>query len=157
MSSPSCPVPGPLHHVGITVKDLHRSVRFWTDLTGGTPSEAKTVDAPHLSPLLDYHDVVLEVATVNVSDHLTIELLRYVSEPAEPYDPGTAHPGNVHICFDVDDIQGFWEHAVRCGATPVSEGPVVIASGPQQGGGLAYLRTPDGASIELRSMPATPG
>jgi catechol 2,3-dioxygenase-like lactoylglutathione lyase family enzyme len=153
MSQTSGPVPGPLHHVGITVKDLKRSVRFWTDLTGGTASEIKTVDAPHLSTLLDYRDVVLDVATVKVSDHVTIELLGYVSEPAEPYDPGTAHPGNVHICFDVDDIQSFWEHAVRCGAMPVSDAPVSIASGPQAGGGLAYLRSPDGASIELRSMP----
>jgi catechol 2,3-dioxygenase-like lactoylglutathione lyase family enzyme len=125
-------------------------------LTGGTASEAKTVDAPHLSELLDYRGVVLQVATVKVSEHLTIELLQYDSEPAEPYDPGTAHAGNVHICFDVDDMQAFWEHAVRCGATPVSAAPVVIPSGPQQGGSLAYLRTPDGASIELRAMPSDP-
>jgi catechol 2,3-dioxygenase-like lactoylglutathione lyase family enzyme len=155
MNTPSRVLPGPLHHVGITVKNLQQSVAFWRDLTGGAASDIKTVDAPHLSTLLDYRDVVLQVATVKVSDHLVIELLRYVSEPAAPYDPGTAHPGNVHICFDVEDIQAFWDHAVRCGALPVSAAPVVIASGPQEGGGLAYLRTPDGASIELRSMPST--
>ena len=142
-----------VHHVGITVNDLERSVRFWTDLTGGEASEPKTVDADHLSTLVGYPSVVLEVATVSVSDVLTLELLRYKSELAEPYDPGTAHPGNVHICFDVEDMQASWEHAVRCGATPVSDRPVKIISGAQAGGSLAYLRTVDGASIELRSMP----
>ncbi|MBM7789624.1 VOC family protein [Tenggerimyces flavus] len=141
--------PRRLHHVGITVNDLPRSVRFWAELTGGTASEIKTVDAPHLSTLLDYRDVRLQVATVKVSETLTIELLRYVSEPADPYDPGTAHPGNVHVCFDVDDMSASWEHAVRCGAVPVGDGPVDVPSGGQ----LAYLRTVDGASIELRAIP----
>lgn len=139
-----------LNHVGITVNDLDRSAQFWVELTGGRQTEPRTVDAPHLSALLGYENVELRVATVVVSDALTIELLQYLSEHAEPYDPGTAHPGNVHICFDVADMQAAWEHAVRCGATSVGASPVAIPSGGQ----LAYLRTPDGACIELRSMPA---
>ena len=139
-----------LNHVGITVNDLDRSVRFWVDLTGGQQTEPRTVDAPHLSALLGYENVTLRVATVVVSDALTIELLQYVSEAAEPYDPGTAHPGNVHICFDVADMHAAWEHAVACGATSVGESPVVLPNG----GYLAYLRTVDGACIELRAMPS---
>lgn len=139
-----------LNHVGITVNDLDRSVRFWVDLTGGRQTEPRTVDAPHLSALLGYENVALRVATVVASDALTIELLQYVSEPAEPYDPGTAHPGNVHICFDVADIQAAWEHAVSCGATSVGASPVALPGG----GYLAYLRTVDGACIELRAMPS---
>jgi catechol 2,3-dioxygenase-like lactoylglutathione lyase family enzyme len=143
-----------LNHVGITVNDLDRSIKFWVELTGGRPSEPKLVDAPHLSELLGYDKVRLRVATVAVSEALTIELLQYISEPAEPYEPGTAHPGNVHVCFDVDDMAASWRHALRCGATPVGASPVVIPDGPAAGGQLAYLRTVDGACVELRSMPS---
>jgi catechol 2,3-dioxygenase-like lactoylglutathione lyase family enzyme len=143
-----------LNHVGITVNDLDRSIRFWVELTGGRPTEPRIVDAPHLSDLLGYDNVRLRVATVTVSDALTLELLQYLSQPAEPYDPGTAHPGNVHVCFDVDDMAASWDHALRCGATAVGAGPVAIPDGPAAGGQLAYLRTVDGACVELRSMPS---
>jgi catechol 2,3-dioxygenase-like lactoylglutathione lyase family enzyme len=146
--------PRHLHHVGITVNDLPRSIKFWCELTGGHSSEIKTLAAPHLSTLLGYTDAVLEMAMVTVSDTLMLELLQYVSEQAEPNPPGTAHPGNVHICFDVDDMEASWQHAVDCGAVPVSSRPVVIADGPNAGGQVAYLRTVDGASIELRAIPS---
>jgi catechol 2,3-dioxygenase-like lactoylglutathione lyase family enzyme len=145
--------PRRLHHVGITVNDLRRSIRFWSELTGGDPSEIKRVAAPFLATLVGYPDVVLEIATVAVSETLMIELLQYVTEPAEPYPPGTEHPGNVHICFEVDDMQASWQHAVDCGAVPVSSRPVVVTDGPQRGAQFAYLRTVDGASIELRAVP----
>lgn len=146
-------LPCRLHHVGITVIDLPRSIQFWSELTGGEHSEIARLAAPHLATLLGYPDVALEIATVAVSETLTIELLHYVSEQAEPYPQGTAHPGNVHICFDVDDMKASWEHAVNCGAVPVSSRPVVIPEGPSRGGQVAYLRTVDGASIELRAIP----
>ena len=33
------PLANRLHHVGITVDDMERAIRFWTDLTGGTAGE----------------------------------------------------------------------------------------------------------------------
>ncbi len=151
---PVIPLTNRLHHVGITVGDLPRAIRFWTELTGGTAGEVRKLDAPHLAALTGYPDVVLEVAMVEVAAALTIELVRYHSESAEPYDPGTAHAGNVHICFDVDDMAASWDRAVRCGAAPVGDGPVVLTTGPQAGGRIAYLRAIDGVTIELRAMPA---
>jgi catechol 2,3-dioxygenase-like lactoylglutathione lyase family enzyme len=143
-----------LHHVGITVSDLPRSVDFWSRLTGGTASEVMIINSAHIASLVGYPDVRLSVANVLVPGGLMIELLQYTSEDAEPYDPGTAHPGNVHLCFLVADMDEGWKHAVQCGAVPVGDGPVVIPDGPQAGGQLAYLRSVDAVSIELRSSPA---
>jgi catechol 2,3-dioxygenase-like lactoylglutathione lyase family enzyme len=146
-----------LHHIGITVTDLRRSIEFWTRLTTGVATQSRLLDAPHIGVLVGYQNVRILVANVIVADDLVLELLEYVSESAEPYDPATAHPGNVHICFDVSDIDAAWSHAVKCGAKPVSTEPVVVPSGPQKGSRLAYLRSIDGISIELReSIPAVP-
>jgi hypothetical protein len=44
-------------------------------------------------------------------------------------------------------------HAVACGAEPVSERPIDVAAGPRAGSRLAYLRGPDGVTIELVQEP----
>ncbi len=44
-------------------------------------------------------------------------------------------------------------HAVDCGATPVSHRPIDVAAGPRAGTRLAYLRDPDGVTIELVQEP----
>ena len=112
------------------------------------------MDAPHLAALTGYPDVVLEVAMVEVSAALTIELVQYRSESAEPYDPGTAHAGNVHICFDVDDMSASWDRAVRVRRGAGRHRAGRAHRGPAAGGSIAYLRAIDGVTIELRAMPA---
>ena len=44
-------------------------------------------------------------------------------------------------------------HAVACGATAVSDRPIDVAAGPRAGTRLAYLRDPDGVTIELVQEP----
>ena len=45
-------------------------------------------------------------------------------------------------------------HAVACGARPVSERPIEVQAGPRAGTRLAYLRDPDGVTIELVQEPS---
>jgi catechol 2,3-dioxygenase-like lactoylglutathione lyase family enzyme len=44
-------------------------------------------------------------------------------------------------------------HALACGATAVSERPIEVAAGPRAGTRLAYVRDPDGVTIELVQTP----
>ena len=141
-----------LHHVGISVRQLDESIDFWLRLTGGSASPIRDTKGLHIDALVGYSNAHLRVADVTTPDGLSIELLEYVSEGAQPNPVGTAHPGNVHIAFDVDDMEQSWEHAVECGAIPVSERAVVIPTGRLAGAQFAYLRTPDGATVELRSF-----
>jgi catechol 2,3-dioxygenase-like lactoylglutathione lyase family enzyme len=145
-----------LNHVGISVIRLEDSVKFWLALTGGSVSPVRVSDGAHIAALVGYEDAVLRVADVTTPEGLLIELLEYVSEGADPIPDGTAHPGNVHIAFDVDDMEQSWRHAVDCGAVPVGQGPVVIPSGRLAGAQFAYLRSIDGATIELRRDPERP-
>lgn len=141
-----------LNHIGISVIELDASVRFWVSLTGGSVSPTRVTQGAHIDALVGYEGVSLRVADVTTPDGLSIELLEYVSEKSEPNPFGTAHPGNVHIAFDVLSMRQSWQHAVDCGAVPVSSGPVVIPSGKLEGAEFAYLRSIDGATIELRSF-----
>lgn len=144
-----------LNHVGISVKRLEDSVDFWVRLTGGSVSPVLVTEgSPQLNALVGYDDVLLRTAYVTTPDGLSIELLEYASEAAEPIPAGTAHPGNVHIAFDVPDMDASWRHAVDCGAVPVGSGPVVISATQPAGAKYAYLRSIDGATIELRFVAA---
>ena len=137
-------------HVGITVADLDRSIAFWTSLTGGDLLSRRVVEGPHIGTLVGYPGVEIEIAVLELPGGLELELLRYLDADDDPYDPGTAHPGNVHVCFLIDDMSRSWAHALECGAKPASTAPVRIPAGPFEGGLVAYFLTPDGVSIELR-------
>jgi len=140
-------------HIGITVSDLDGSVDFWTKLTGGAVLGRRLLDGAHIGELVGYPGQQIEIALVELPGGLVLELLRYVGRDEEAYEAGTAHPGNVHVCFLVEDLHRSWEHAVACGAHPASEKPVRVPVGPQTGAYVAYLRTPDGVDVELRQPP----
>jgi catechol 2,3-dioxygenase-like lactoylglutathione lyase family enzyme len=147
---------GPVHHVGVTVVDLDRSVAFWERLVGTAARDRRTMDGPQLGTMVGYEGIRIDSCWVDLPGGVALELLQYLDRDEPPYDPGTAHPGNVHLCLVVDDMDVAHAHAVTCGARPVSERPIDVAAGPRAGSRLAYLRDPDGVTIELL-QPGRPG
>lgn len=144
---------GPVHHVGVTVADLDRAVSFWARLLGATPRDRRVLEGPQLATMVGYPGIRIEACWLDLPGGTALELLRYLDRDDAPYDPGTAHPGNVHVCLQVDDMDAAHAHAVACGARPVSERPIDVAAGPRAGARLAYLRDPDGVTIELVQEP----
>lgn len=144
---------GPVHHVGVTVADLDRAVSFWARLLGAAPRDRRVLEGPQLATMVGYPGIRIEVCWLDLPGGTALELLRYLDRDDAPYDPGTAHPGNVHVCLRVDDMDAAHAHAVACGARPVSERPIDVAAGPRAGARLAYLRDPDGVTIELVQEP----
>ncbi|MFN2607593.1 MAG: VOC family protein [Acidimicrobiales bacterium] len=142
-----------VHHVGVTVADLDRAAAFWTALVGATARGRTVLQGPMLGTLVGYPGIHIERCWVDLPGGPALELLRYVGREDAPYDAGTAHPGNVHVCLAVDDMDVAHAHAVACGARPVSERPIDVAAGPLAGARLAYLRDPDGVTIELVQAP----
>ena len=144
---------GAVHHVGVTVADLDRSVAYWERLVGVTSRDRRTLQGPQLAGLVGYEGIRIDSCWIDLPGGVALELLRYLDRADAPHDPGTAHPGNVHVCLRVPDMDDAHAHAVACGATPVSREPIEVAAGPRAGTRLAYLRDPDGVTIELVQEP----
>jgi catechol 2,3-dioxygenase-like lactoylglutathione lyase family enzyme len=144
---------GPVHHIGVTVADMDRAVAFWTSLLGAPSRDRALLHGPQLGTMVGYPGIHIESCWVDLPGGVALELLRYLDRDEAAYDPGTAHPGNVHVCLHVDDMDAAHAHAVACGATAVSERPIDVAAGPRAGTRLAYLRDPDGVTIELVQEP----
>jgi catechol 2,3-dioxygenase-like lactoylglutathione lyase family enzyme len=142
-----------VHHVGVTVDDMDRAVAFWTALLDAPARDRAVLEGPQLGTMVGYPGIHIERCWVDLPGGIALELLRYLDRDDPPYEPGTAHPGNVHVCLRVDDMDAAHAHAVACGATPVSERPIDVAAGPRAGTRLAYLRDPDGVTIELVQEP----
>lgn len=142
-----------VHHVGITVADLDVAVAFWQRLLGTAPRDRRLLDGPLVGVVTGYPQARIEVCWFDLPGGTALELLDYLQPSAPPYDPGTAHPGNIHLCLQVGDIEAAHTHAVACGAQPVSDTPVEIPAGPRAGTQVAYLRIHDGVTLELFRPP----
>ena len=148
--------PDAVDHVGISVADLDRSIAFWEGLLERPPRDRRVLDGPGVGVLVGYPGVRIDSCWFDLPGGLALELLQYLDRPEAPYDPGTAHPGNVHICLQVSDMAAAHAHAVACGARPVSADPIEVPRGPKAGTKIAYVRTPDGVTIELVAPPRGP-
>jgi catechol 2,3-dioxygenase-like lactoylglutathione lyase family enzyme len=140
-------------HVGVTVADLERAVRFYTEGLELELAVRQTSAAGYLA-LTGYPG--LEIATAFVEapgDGIRIELQEYrrVGDHGSR-EPGTAPVGSSHICLRVDDVAATLARAEAAGGRRVTD-PVQIDSGINDGGAAVYLRDPDGYTIELFQPP----
>ena len=148
------PLFGSVHHVGVTVRSMNGAVAFWERLLGTAARDRRVLQGPQLGTMVGYPGIHIESCWVDLPGGTALELLRYLDRDDEPYDPGTAHPGNVHVCLRVSDMDTAHAHALACGARAVTGQPIEVAAGPRAGTRLAYLRDPEGVTIELVQEPA---
>jgi catechol 2,3-dioxygenase-like lactoylglutathione lyase family enzyme len=142
-----------LFHVGITVSELERSVRFYTLGLGFEEVARQTSDAPYLE-LTGYPGVEIAAALVRLQgDGLTLELQEYRRVQAgPPRAPGTAPVGSSHVSLSVDALETALERAERLGGRRVTDA-VAVDRGINRGARAVYLRDPDGYTIELFQPP----
>ena len=144
---------GPIHHIGISVEDMDRSIAFWLTFLGANERSRRIVNAPFLGDLVGYPGITLEIAWLDLPDGSSIELVRHAGRAEHPLPQGTAYPGTVHLCLTVEDLDDATGGAIAAGAAVVSVTKVEIPSGPNQGARHVYVRGPDGVTIELRQPP----
>jgi catechol 2,3-dioxygenase-like lactoylglutathione lyase family enzyme len=142
-----------LHHVGVSVDDMDRSLAFWRAFMGVEPTSRRVVGAEFIGTLVGYPGVELEIAWLDL-DGMMLELARFVGRHEAGVDSSPARPGVVHLCLGVSDLDEAFARAIAAGAQQVSVEPITIPSGPNEGARHVYFRDPDGVLIELRQAPS---
>ena len=133
-------------HVGISVIDLEKSVRFYTDVMQMDLDYRTKNKGEIISRIVGVENADFDVAVVRKGS-LRIELLDYKSEEKKKRKnyPAQDQPGLVHISFLVDDVNKEYERIKAMGFEFNSPPMVAREDGPK----IAYFKGVDNVVIEL--------
>jgi len=140
-----------VHHVGLVVRDLDRSIYFYHDLLGlGFANEPTPwFDGPELEKGVGVPDARLRQVSLWVGEHSTMELIEYANRPASSVaSVPNNHLGAAHVCFKVADVHKAKAHLEAQGVEFYSD-VNVVDSGPLAGWRWVYFSDPDGLALEL--------
>lgn len=142
-----------VHHVGITVSDLDRSVAFYHDVLGLQFVVPPTpwFEGDHLARGLGVlPPVALRVALFEVGEGATwFEVLQYRTPPSTTRQAlPQSDIGAAHVAFHVDDIATTFAE-LRSKGVPFNSEPNTVDDGPLAGWRWVYFTDPDGHTMEL--------
>jgi catechol 2,3-dioxygenase-like lactoylglutathione lyase family enzyme len=146
-----------VHHLGLTVADIERSIIFYRDTLGMTLIRRRPhVDDNYVGQQTGYPEVVLNVASFKVSPDspVSLEVVQYMNHAGPPAETATNRAGNSHLCLTVDDLRACY-CALQAQGVHFKSDPVTITAGPNKGGLVVYFYDPDGYTLEL-FQPANP-
>jgi catechol 2,3-dioxygenase-like lactoylglutathione lyase family enzyme len=139
-----------LHHVGITVKDLDASIRFYHDVLGLEFSNEPSpwFEGEELGRGVGVPGAALRQVSLRLGDS-TLELLEYRSPASETLRPLASNSlGASHVAFLVDDIEARKAELEAAGITFNSD-VNVVDEGVLAGWRWVYFADPDGYPLEL--------
>jgi catechol 2,3-dioxygenase-like lactoylglutathione lyase family enzyme len=139
-----------LHHVGITVKDLDASIRFYHDVLGLEFSNEPSpwFEGADLGTAVGVPGAALRQVSLVLGDTM-LELLEYKSPPSETTRPlGSQSVGASHVAFHVDDIEAKKAELEANGIAFFSD-VNVVDEGVLAGWRWVYFADPDGYPLEL--------
>ena len=138
-----------LHHTGLTVSDLERSLHFWRDAMGMEELFQQEKEGGYLEAIVREPGAHVRMAHLAFGgEGPRIELFQYLAPSGGQHLSRPADQGFVHVCIACEDLDERMKRLVAAGGTPFSE-PVVIDTGVNRGGRGVYLRDPDGHVVEL--------
>jgi len=146
--------------VGITVADLDRAVRFYTELLSFVEVGTSSSDGPALATLHDLDAPAARVARLRLGEEL-LELTQYVrpfGRPA-PRDARSNDRWFQHVAIVVGDMERAYERLAANGVTAISAAPQRLPDWNPAAGGIEayYFRDPDGHPLELIHFPPDKG
>jgi catechol 2,3-dioxygenase-like lactoylglutathione lyase family enzyme len=136
-----------MHHLGLTVTNLERSLEYYRRMFGLEPEFVATGDGEELSQAVGVPEAKLTFAFLRLGNG-TVELLEYDNDRQTQYGLRNSDVGAPHLCFDVADIDAAYEELLARGADFYSA-PLRITDGPLAGCAFAYFRDPDGLTLEI--------
>ncbi|WP_392544299.1 VOC family protein [Oryzobacter telluris] len=140
-----------VHHVGLVVRDLDRSIHFYHDVLGLPFANEPTpwFDGPELEKGVGVPGARLRQVCFWAGEHTMMELIEYGNRPETSTHPvPNNHLGAAHVCFRVADVRATRAELERQGVTFYSD-VNVVDSGPLAGWRWVYFSDPDGLALEL--------
>jgi catechol 2,3-dioxygenase-like lactoylglutathione lyase family enzyme len=140
-----------IHHTGLVVRDLDRSIYFYHDTLGLPFANEPTpwFSGPQLEQGVGVPGAVLRQVSMWVGENSTMELIEYGNRPeSSTASVPNNHLGAAHVCFKVDDVHAKKAELEEKGVKFYSD-VNVVDEGPLAGWRWVYFSDPDGLALEL--------
>jgi catechol 2,3-dioxygenase-like lactoylglutathione lyase family enzyme len=135
-----------VHHVGVPVRNLDASLRWYEQVLGATPTAQGRTEGQEFAQMVAVPDAVCAWALLDLGS-TKLELLEYEHPRGEEFALRNCDVGALHVAFAVDDVeQAFAELQtlnVEYAAPPVLD--------PDEH--YLYFRDPNGVQLELYATP----
>jgi len=140
-----------IRHVGIVVRDLDKSLKFYCGILGLSIYRRHTEQSGQfIDKLVGLNKVKLEWIKLIIPHGGLIELLQYHSHPdpnvfKDPEMFPSNKLGSPHVSLTVDNLSALYDNLIKNGYTCKSE-PLFSPNGKVK---ILYCHDPDGTIIEL--------
>ena len=140
-------------HTGITVTNLERALAFWRDILGFELSHQAHQSGDLAAEITGVAGAEILIAVLKTPTGHKIELLEYLAPPdRKNVAPRPCDVGAIHVALTVDDLDAVLSAIARFGWKAAGT-PQTLASGPNAGKRVVYVRDPDGTTIEFMQPP----
>lgn len=133
-----------LNHVGVTVRDLERSLAFYRDVVGMEVYSRRRMQGDWFDTLTHNSGADIDVAMLRL-DGFVLQLVQYLAGGGDTLPLAHHHVGNPHLCIDVADVEAKHRDASARGGldpTPIVD---ILGSGIRS----FYVHDPDGLPVEF--------
>lgn len=96
-------------HTGFVVKDLEKSVDFYTNVLGMRIAARTEREGEFINQVLAFPDAHIKGAFVDKGEGHQLELIQYINPASGPGGIARNDLGATHLAFYVEDIDKFYE------------------------------------------------
>jgi len=158
-ADPAAPVRSVLS-VGCTVRDLDRSVEFFSGVLNFEKIAGGEDAGPEIERLVGVFGARIRAATLKLGDE-RIELTEYLAPEGRPI-PVDSRSNDLwfqHIAIVVSDIESAYRHFRKFNVRHASSGPQRLPDSNPNAGGISafYFKDPDGHVLEIINFPPDKG
>ena len=140
-------------HIGITVSDMDKSIKFYTDILKLKYSGELLMQGEETDLLFGLKNCKVRVAYLNANDNITappIELIQFLNSNAKNNKASLTKASISEVCFMVDNIDDMYNYLIQnnieCLSPPQTFDFTKYGFGKSK---AIYFKDPDGIILEL--------
>ncbi len=141
-----------LHHTGFVVRDLEKSVSFYTETMGLEVTMQLEVDGEFAERIVGFKDAHLKVAMLNMGDGHNLELVQYFYPPSAEGQINRNDLGASHLAFLVENIEEYYTTMSQKGLRFLGAPPTLTLDGKVVLTAI-YAQDPDNNWLEFLEFP----